>query len=346
MEAPINFSVFLEDPNSELAIQECNRVADLFMRFGALTLRDPRVTFDDNQIFLDIVEAYFNQPEELKMKDVYPQYSYQVGTTPEGVEFPRCAKDPECKKLIDSMSVEDRAHYPDSADVKWRYFHRLGEQPKVTEFPLLNAPVVIPEAFKSNWQEKMDNWGKKLLGAGVTLAEMAAVGFKLPRDTFKKLIQSGPHLLAPTASDLEKYGSLHQILAGFHKDLNFVTLHGKSRFPGLFIWLRDGKKIPVSIPDGCLLAQAGMQFEYLTAGSVIAGYHEVVVTEKTIEALTKARQEKRCLWRISSTVFIHVASDKTLEPLLETDQKDKFPSIKAGHQVERELKAISLMSHE
>lgn len=29
----------------------------------------------------------------------------------------------------------------------------------------------------------------------------------------------------------------------YHYDLNFMTIHGKSRFPGLYIWLRDGKKV-------------------------------------------------------------------------------------------------------
>jgi len=172
---------------------------------------------------------------------------------------------------------------------------------------------------------------------------MAAVGFKLPRDTFKNLLHHGPHLLAPTASDLLKYGSIDQILAGFHQDLNFITLHGKARYPGLYIWLREGKKVSVSIPDGCLLAQAGMQFEYLTGGKVTAGFHEVVVTEKTIETIEKARKENRPLWRISSTVFTHCASDNILKPLLPTDQEERFPPIKAGTQVQRELKAIDLL---
>jgi isopenicillin N synthase-like dioxygenase len=54
-----------------------------------------------------------------------------------------------------------------------------------------------------------------------------------------------------------------------------MTIHGKSRFPGLFIWTREGKRVPVKVPDGCLLVQAGKQFEYLTAGHVLAGFHEV-----------------------------------------------------------------------
>jgi isopenicillin N synthase-like dioxygenase len=72
--------------------------------------------------------------------------------------------------------------------------------------------------------------------------------------------------------------------------LNFLTLHGKSRFPGLDIWLRDGTKVPVSVPDGCLLVQAGMQIEYLTGGLIQAGWHEVVVNQKTIDAIERAKK--------------------------------------------------------
>jgi len=241
MEPPIELSYFLDDPNSEMAIRECNRLAQLLSSMGACNLRDPRVTFQDNEVFLDMVETYFSQPEEIKLKDVRKEYDYQIGATPEGIEFPRCARDPKCKEMIEAMEPENQAHYPSTPDVKWRYFHRLGDLPPHTEFPSLNVPDVIPSGFP-DWKTKMDNWGKKLMDSGITLAEMAAVGFQLPRDTFTRLMHQGPHLLAPTASDLGKYNSIDTILAGYHQDLNFVTLHGRSRFPGLYIWLRGGKK--------------------------------------------------------------------------------------------------------
>lgn len=45
-------------------------------------------------------------------------------------------------------------------------------------------------------------------------------------------------------------------------DLNFLTIHGRSRFPGLHIWARNtGKRIAVKLPPGCLLVQAGKQLE-------------------------------------------------------------------------------------
>jgi len=71
------------------------------------------------------------------------------------------------------------------------------------------------------------------------------------------------------------HNSLDMCYAGYHYDLNFLTIHGKSRFPGLFVWLRNGRRLAVKIPAGCLFIQAGKQLEWLTAGFVKAGMHEV-----------------------------------------------------------------------
>lgn len=98
----------------------------------------------------------------------------------------------------------------------------------------------------------MDTWGSKLLQAAFTAAEMAAQGMGLESETFSKLMVGGAHLLAPTGSDLVRH-DVGTTLAGFHYDIALMTVHGKSRYPGLYIWLRDWIKIPVKIPKGCLL---------------------------------------------------------------------------------------------
>ena len=81
---------------------------------------------------------------------------------------------------------------------------------------------------------------------------MAAIGLGLNKDAFTSRMGGGPHLLAPTGSDLQKY-DIGTTFAGFHYDLNFISIHGKSRYPGLYIWLRNMRKIAVKIPPGCLL---------------------------------------------------------------------------------------------
>jgi isopenicillin N synthase-like dioxygenase len=142
---------------------------------------------------------------------------------------------------------------------------------------------VFPEDFPE-WEEKMDKWGNFMVDAATTASEMCALGLGLDKNVFTEKMNLAPHLLAPTASDLQKY-DIGTAFANFHYDLNFITVHGKSRYPGLYIWTRKWTKMPVKIPQGCLLLQAGIMLEHMTGGYILAGYHEVIYTDKTKEVL-------------------------------------------------------------
>lgn len=243
------------------------------------------------------------------------------------------------------MPEQHRPHPIKGSDPKWRFFWRIGERPATSPFEDLNAEPVLPKAFPQ-WAGTMDSWGHQMLAAVTTCAEMAAVGFELPADAFTKLMVQGPHLLAPTGSDLNKYSEVGTVLAGWHNDLNLLTIHGKSRYPGLFVWLRDGSKMAVKVPRGCLLVQAGLQMEHLTGGAVQAGMHEVVVLPETVAAAEAAKARSRPPWRVSSTLFAHVASHQTLTPLAPTfataDAAAAYPSTTAGEQVMAVLQKIAL----
>ena len=127
--------------------------------------------------------------------------------------------------------------------------------------------------------------------------------------------------------------------------MNFLTIHGKSRFPGLHVWTPQGQKLLAKIPDGCLLVQAGKQLEYLTGGAIVAGFHEVVIVPETLQAMTRQSAKCRPLWRTSSTLFFHLASDNVLEPIgtFRSSQALKnYPSQFVGIQVQKELGFLKL----
>jgi len=194
------------------------------------------------------------------------------------------------------------------------------------------------------------------------VAEMTAIGLGLPRETIKEAGKYGSHLLGPTASDLRKYSTKDTILAGFHTDLNCLTIHGRSRYPGLHIWARNtGKRIPVRFPPTgrYLLVQAGKQIEHLTGGLIKAGFHEVVVNQSTVDTIARRKltHPDRPLIRISSTFFWHLSSDYDLSPLPALVERAKvieavpdadiaslYPPMKVGQQVQNELKHIALMA--
>ncbi|PKA60358.1 hypothetical protein AXF42_Ash008417 [Apostasia shenzhenica] len=324
--------------------EKCSVVSRSLRDTGALLVKDPRCSTDDNDRFLDMMERYFEQPDDFKRQQERPDLHYQVGVTPEGVEVPRSQIDEHMQEKIRKMPPESRPCIPTSQDLKWRYMWRVGPRPENTLFKELNAEPVIPQGFPE-WAEIMDSWGSKMTAAVEVVAEMAAIGFNLPKDAFTSLMKQGPHLLGPTGSNLQHHGIKGTIFAGYHYDLNFLTIHGRSRFPGLNIWLRSGQKVEVKVPAGCLLIQTGKQLEWLTGGECLAGMHEVVVTQRTLDAIEVARQHKRSLWRVSSTLFSHIASDLTIKPLghfAEGPDASKYPPMFAGEYVEQELAAINL----
>ena len=86
----------------------------------------------------------------------------------------------------------------------------------------------MPAAFPE-WRAVLDGWGALMVGAVTLAAQMAARGFGLPADAFTRRMARGPHLLAPTGTDLERHSAVGTVYAGYHYDLNFLTIHGRSR---------------------------------------------------------------------------------------------------------------------
>ena len=273
----------------------------------------------------------------------------QVGATPEGVEQPACLHSPGAKAAAAALPPAVRPTWPSGADPKWRFFWRVGPRPAATAFPELNADPVVPAAFADVWAATLDAWGAKMTAALDTVARAASVGLGLDADALPGLMRNGPHLLAPTGSDLVAHPTPGTVLAGYHADLNLLTVHGRARFPGLRVWTRDGAPVAVAVPPGCLLLQAGKQLEYVTGGEVAAGWHEVVVTEAAAAAAAAAVARPDAPpgagWRVSSTVFGHVASDAVLRPLGRFAGREgaaRYPPVAAGEFVSRELEAIRL----
>ena len=341
--ACVDLAPFLADGASPEALAVCAEVARSLRETGIVLLRDPCVSAAASSAFLDMLEDYFAQDDALKLADERLGLHYQVGTTREGVEVP-LQWSAACVAQIAAMPVQHRPSNVTGPDPKWRYFWRVGERPDGARFEDLNAAPVVPAAFPA-WATTMDHWGGLLLEVVTTCAEMAALGLGLPRDAISSLMRQGPHLLAPTASDLSKHLRVGQPLAGWHGDLNLLTIYGRSRYPGLYVWLRDGSKVAVAVSTGCLLVQAGQQLEHLTAGHIQAGMHEVVVTETALAAAGQAALDGRPPWRISSTLFAHVASSATLAPLSKfatCTEASGYPPTTAGEQVMAMLTQLQL----
>lgn len=203
---------------------------------------------------------------------------------------------------------------PPEADFKWRYFYRIGEWGKKNGF--FDQAQIIPDDIP-NFSDILEEWGNEMLATIRIVLEMLNLAMGLEDGYLVELNKGAPNLLAPTGSDLNRY-KVNDVFAGFHYDLNLLTIHGKGNYPGLFAWTRKGEKFNVTVNDGYLLIQAGKELEYITGGYIKAGFHEVVYMESTKEVLEKRKEEnkeKKNFWRVSSTLFSHIKTDYELQVL-------------------------------
>ena len=56
----------------------CKEVSRVLRETGALLVKDPRCTVEDNDRFIDMMERYFESPAEFKRRQERPGLHYQV----------------------------------------------------------------------------------------------------------------------------------------------------------------------------------------------------------------------------------------------------------------------------
>lgn len=320
-----------------------DKIVETLHKTGILIVRDPLIDTYENDKFIDLMEKYYEQPYDVKMLDARPELSYQVGVTPEKVEKSTCSQDKECIENLKLIPIEDRPTIHTSEDPKWRYMWKIGNHNS-------DLKNIIPNNFQDNWEMIMNRWGNNLLDVVFKVTEIIEKGLVLEHGELTNRLNGGHHLLAPTGVDVLNNSNLNTVYASYHKDISFFTIHGKSRFPGLYVWLRNGKKMKVKIPDGCLLLQVGEQLEWLTGGYFLSGYHEVICDQSTLESLKKAQHNGKSTWRVSSTLFSHVDKNKFLEPLshkytIDTNVQKLYKKITAGEYIKNELSKIKLSKY-
>ena len=74
----IDLSPYLDDPSNPELQKLCSEVSRTLTETGALLIRDPRCSAEDNDRFLDMMEKYFEQPPEFKRLQERPHLHYQV----------------------------------------------------------------------------------------------------------------------------------------------------------------------------------------------------------------------------------------------------------------------------
>lgn len=315
----------------------CREVARAVQEIGVVILRDPRIPEGLPARMRELFLAYYRLPASVKRAHERVDRHHQIGWTPPFTESARERAEERAR-----VPADHAPHPHPGRDPKERYSIPVGPAPSRTAFPEYNEKTgVVPDELPE-WERLTSEWSDVMLAAVRTAVGMATRGFGCEDpDVFTRLLERGPHLLAPTGCDLEKYGTPGTVHAAFHTDMGFATIHGRSNHPGLFVWTRDLRRVPARLPDdGCLLLQVGKQWQICTGGAAHAGFHEVVATTETHERAVREIIAGSAPWRVSLTLFCHVASDLWLKPYDVFDTEDAraaYPPILAGARMKRQL---------
>jgi isopenicillin N synthase-like dioxygenase len=313
--------------------------------YGCVAIKDPRVNLNSNTEFVNMMSSYFNSRSKMlsegqEIDEMYPEFGYETGITPEFTE--------RARKHFDTIASLREEHWPltpqpPPKDSKWRYMYKVGDRKDSEDFAM---PKVVPKDYPQ-FEQLSDEWSNSMVQTLFSVSQLLAIGLGLEKNSFLDKMLRGAHILGPTGSDIEKY-DVDTILAGFHYDFCMLTIHGKSNYPGLFIWLRDGTKLPVVLEDGYLLIQSGLELEMFTGGLIKAGMHEVTITQKAKDILEERKKMNipNANWRVSSTVFGHVEHDCVIEPLghFATEENlKKYPPITGLDLMKRELMETDML---
>ncbi|CAD8207667.1 unnamed protein product [Paramecium pentaurelia] len=296
--------------------------------YGYLLVKDKRIDWKANEEYFDLMEQYFQKralqlEQSGKVDDCFPQYKYQIGLGYENIGKPNYDKE-SLKSMIDQPILIDR-------DPKWKYFwpYRYDGQ--------YNPPQWVPKDFP-NFERIMNKWQISLLRTTELVLEILSLAFNEKQDFFYNNMNKATHLLSPIGCDLQKH-QINTRFSGYHYDLNFITVHTKSRFPGLFVWLPNGKRVELRIPEQTVLLQPGKLFELMTGGVYKAGYHEAFLTEEAKRESIK--QNKR--WRVTSTLFTMLNDDTILQtmPYFKDLSNCNQAPISVKEQFQKELNKLS-----
>ena len=331
--------------NDKTEISTCEEIAAALRDYGCVAIKDPRVRSNSNSDFVEMMAKYFDSRSRMlqdgqELDEMYPEYGFETGIAPEFTERAR-----DHSETIAGLAPEHRplTPQPPPKDSKWRYMYKIGARKDSVDFKM---PLVVPEDIPE-FKPLADEWSDSMLQTVFSVVEMLAIGLGMERDAFLKIMKRGAHILGPTGSDMKKF-DVDTVFAGFHYDFCFMTIHGKSNYPGLSIWLKDGSRLPVVLDDGYLLIQSGLELEMYTGGFIKAGLHEVMYTEKAKEVLRERteNQVKNGNWRVSSTVFAHVEHDELIQPLSPFDTAEaleNYPPMTGVELMKRELESTDML---
>jgi isopenicillin N synthase-like dioxygenase len=279
-----------------------------------------------NNEYRELMNKYYSQPIDVKIQDTRTDLSYQSGYLPfYSVKQPYST-------IYSHSNSNTNLPQPCSSNINYE-----GYSTRISNFNIYNKNDKYQSVKSDDITPNNENWIKyaipyenEMFRTINKIAYICAQEFNLPSSFFPNRMLNGPTTLASIryhAIDKKQ----NDVIKGFDCELSLLTAFGSSSYGGLNVWTRDGNKISIKIPDGCLLIQAGKQLEYLTGGYIYSGFNEIVVSD---DAMYKSN------YNVIPIMYAHINNKCTLnviDKFNNTKIKTEYPSINKGLWFQQEI---------
>lgn len=293
-------------------------LGDAFSEIGFAIVANHGVSEDLKKRLFEMVEKYFNQPEEVKKQDEDFSNNGQRGFISKGRETAKGHSVPDLKEFF---------HVGQEV---------LDNDPIKSEYPENIWPKNLP-GFKEVTMEvyrTFEQTGKNLLRA-------IALYLDLEENYFDDKIHNGNsilrllHYYAIPDADQIPVGAIR---AGAHEDINLITLLMGGSAAGLQALTKDGVWLDVSPEDNQIVINIGDMLQRLTNGRLRSTTHRVVNLDS--ETLKKPR--------FSTPFFLHPRSTMDLSCLpscITADRPKQFADITAGEYLDERITELGLKKY-
>ncbi len=256
------------------------------------------------------VEAFFQLPEEVKLKYEKPELFGQRGYISKGKE---------------------KAKGRNTGDLK--EFYHIGQPSGEGDYPENIFPEEIAE-FKKHTLEAY----RTLEQAGVEMLRAIAIYLGLDEHYFDDKVRNGNSILRPIHYfPIENPDEIPEdaVRAAEHGDINLITLLMGASADGLQVLRRDNKWIPITALPDQIVVNVGDMLARLTNDKLKSTIHRVVNPPK----------EKMGTSRYSIPFFMHPISEMDLtclESCVDEQNPKKYEDTTAGAFLDERLAEIGL----
>ena len=307
-------SDFLEG-GTELKNKFVKDLGEAFESIGFVAIKNHGYSIESQNSLYSSIKEFYELPDEVKIQYDGSKTGGQRGYTGKGKEHAAGRKVGDLKE-----------------------FYHIGKEIKESS-SLHYQPNIFPSEVPQFKKQTLHAYAT-LEKIGKNMLRAISLFLELDERHFENKVDKGISILRPLHYfPIENPSAIQEgaVRAAEHGDINLITLLMGASAEGLEVKQRDGKWIPITAVQDCLVVNVGDMLQRYTNGRLKSTVHRVVTPP----------QEKMKTSRFSVPFFMHANPDMDLSCLstcVSEDNPKQYEDITAEGFLMQRLKEIGLLS--